>query len=768
VKQSANIEDVLMAWGELKYREHSLGRDAEEREWQEAGLFYQRRQWLEWKDSERRYVQLKPDKRKPRPMPVSNYFARTVNQNANQLGAKLIRVTATPKSDDPRTRRAAEYAEMAKDALDQESNLRLLNPLLAKHTALWGMGVLKDEIDTTTDQEELDEQEVETSTVTGCLDCGSAYEGDDEPNQQMMSKCPDCGSMNTTSWERQTPVTASTYVSGKGLIRSRVCPVFEIYLPRDVQNANLAGHLVHRYRKSLSAARRRFGERADDLKGDDYSTNQGETRMDSLRTLASFNFLERANNETCTITEVWTKWDELPQKLQEALEEELGEQEPEEGDDAEMMGNPMEGQAQPQDEMLAQIKQYGLFFIYSSGCMLQWGPNPFVDPDTDEAEFPYTFFLWDIDPASVYPKGIAADLIPLQKRLNRLDSLIELAMMTNAAGKWLWPKTQNNVAPPSGDPSDVALYDPLGDGKVKPEFVQPNPFSASVWQYRASILSDFEQLGLSLGVMNGESPGSDVAFRTVAYLGAKASEQLNTQRYLWESAHCLHYKKLLSTAKWVWDEERQVKIAGPNGRMLFESFTGEDLRGVYEIDFVEDSSIPKTPQERLQMIQQLIMGQLIDLSDPQNRQYLYDIINLEGLNLTGEKQFRKAERDLEMIKRGELPHESPYQDWQIELKIFANFTLDEEFEALDPQLQGFVLGYCEYLNEKVTQIQDAAMMQNMMANSNPQVGPPGAAPAGGDPNNKTLAKVPGKDSTPAQAENAAQAQGNSFAKNAGA
>jgi Zn ribbon nucleic-acid-binding protein len=767
---NSKVTDALIAWGELKYREHSLGRDPEEREWQELGLFYQRRQWLEWKENERRYTQIKPSKSKPRPMPVSNYFANAINANANQLGSRPVRVVATPKRDDPQTRRSADYAEMAKDALDEETNLRLINPLLAKHTALWGIGVIKDEIDIESDMSAMDEQEVESKNMVGCVDCGHVAEtGDGDPEDDNlgmeMEPCPECQSMNTMSWRNDQAVTASQYVSGKGYIRSRVCPIFEIFLPREYQNANLAPHLVHRYRRTLSKLREKYGECANDLKSDDHAAQKQETRMDVLRSLGSYNFLEAGANETATVTEVWTKWHELPRKLQDLIEDQYENEDPSLGVDEED-----EAVEPPDPQELEEMKQNGLFFIYCSGTMLQWGPNPCVDLDTMEAQFPYTFFHWDIDPASVYSKGVGADLVPLQKRLNRLDSLIELGMMSNASGKWLWPNTQANNRPPNGDPSDVIAYDPQGDGKVKPEFVQPNPFSGQVWQYRASILQDFQQLGLTLGVSRGEAD-SGAAFRTVAYLGAKASEQLNTQRYLWESAHCLHYKKLMGMAKWVWDEERQVKVAGPNGKLLYKAFTGMNLRGMYEIDYVPDSSIPKTQQDKIEMMQTLVMGGLVNMSDPQTRQYVYDIVNMEGLNLVGERQFRKAERDLEAIKQGQMPIESPYQDWQIQLSIFANFTLTEEFEELDPQLQNFMLAYTEYINEKVSMINAQQQQQSILAASSQAIASSAGKAGSGkpaDPNNKQLAKVPGVTGSPQLAESAAASQGSNFAAQSGA
>ncbi len=779
---NTRAEDALVAWGELKFREDALGRDAEEREWQEEALFFQRRQWLNWNEGDRRYTQIKPDKRKPRPMPVSNYFAKTINANANQLGAELVKVTATPRTDDPDTRRAADYAEMAKDALDIETGIKFLNPLLAKHCALWGTGVTKETIDTSEDQEALDEQEVEATKVVGCLDCGQINElepgqmNDEEFGQQQIP-CPDCGSTQTANWTRQQAVSTSSYVSGKGKIKTEVRPIFEIYLPRDVQNGNLSYRVIHRYRRPLSAARRAWGERSESLTSDDPATNTSETRLDILRTLSSYTFAERVNAETATITEIWSLWDYLPKRLQEVIAAEFKQQDSdtEEPENAEFNNQPSsndQGNPSPvamgDSQELEQIKRCGLFFIYSQGVMLQWGANPNIDPDTGEHHNPFTFFHWDLDPASVYPKGIGADLVPLQKRLNRIDSLIELGMMSNGAGKWLWPTTQNNMKPPNGDPSDVIMYDPIGDGKVAPEFVQPQPFTPGVWQLRAAILQDFQQLGLTLGVQSGDA-GNQSSFRGIAYLGAKASEQLNTQRFLWESAHCLRYKKLLAMAKLVWDDERQVKVAGTNGKYLFEAFSGENLRGDYEIDYVPNSSVPKTQDEKIQMLQTLIEGGLVDVSDPSVRQYIYELVNLEGVNLVGELQMRKAERDLESVKRGEMPHESPYQDWNIEFKTVANFTLTEEFEVMDPMLQSFTLAFAEYCNQKVMALQQQQAMQQMamVAANQPSLGkkPQGKA---ADPNNQTLSKIPGVTASPQSSEDAAMSQADQFAHSMGA
>src|ERR1700730_9328526 len=83
--QQAAVERLLMSYGDQTFQEFSRYRFAEEREWYEEALFYQRRQWLRWNDSTRRFDQVKQDADRPKPMPVSNYFKYTINSNANQL-----------------------------------------------------------------------------------------------------------------------------------------------------------------------------------------------------------------------------------------------------------------------------------------------------------------------------------------------------------------------------------------------------------------------------------------------------------------------------------------------------------------------------------------------------------------------------------------------------------------------------------------------------------------------------------------------------------
>lgn len=764
----ARVLRILISFSEQKYQEYARYRFAEEREWYEAALFYQRRQWLQWNDTRRRWALVKQNPNKPKPMPVTNYFAKAMNDNANQL--QKVQIVATPNDDSDKNRRGAQYAEKSIDAIDDESGFDVLRPLLAKHVVLWGIGVTKDIFDTTAagGQISLPYDTVKVRWMLSCADCGQTSEipqgagtpgeGDSDDGDQNATvlpgpsvsdnasqqpaetnamptgdqKCPNCGSLTTTPYQKKELVPAGTKQYTRGRLLTEIPSIFEIYLPRTGRNPNLAKCVVQRFRKGVGELRRQHPDTAKQLKADQPKDTH-EIYIEALRSLVNYNYMHDQTVETTTVTETWADWDEVPLKVQDELSNYWADQ----------------------PDQLEQAQNCGIFIKHSGGTMLAWGPNPLW------GEKPFTFYLWELDPASTYPKGAAVDAIPIQKRLNRLDSLIELAMMSNAAGKWLWPKTQNGEKP-TGSPSDVVAYDPIGDGKSKPEFVQPNPIASSAFQLRGQIVEDMQAISNALGVGQGQAPPGVSAFRAIAYLGSKADESQGTQRMLWELGNTLRYRKVVRMAAQYWNDDRKAKVAGFNGKYGMQMLNGELLQGDYEITFVADSSRPRLIGEKQQALAAGLQAGLIDPTDSAVREYIVDILRLDPLNLVGHLQYLKAERDLEALKSGTLPRESPFQDWQIFLKVFANFTLTEEFEALPQPTQQLIIVYTQSLSDKLAAATQPA------APAGPPVGALAAAAgkaigALGGKGHNPLAGVPGQTTSAPQVQGAAGAEGEKVA-----
>lgn len=709
VSQQTPAQNALAKWIDQLRSAMSRGRWAEEREWYQAGMFDQMKQWLESTgEGGKRLQPVKTGKDKKWPMPVTNHFSRTIATNANSLGAAIPEMMGRSDNYDARNRRAAEAAENAIDAANKESGMNILNPILAKQVVLWGLGITKDTVafDHSTD-EVPDIQQPEPQMG---------------PDGQLVE---------------QQPQVMGTIQVPSARINTELPTVFEVMIPRDCRDPNLSPVVLEKVRYNVGKAKELYPDWAEKFAPDSDNDTDGESLANffhnSLRSLA-YGTNSEPHEKKIQLTEVWTDWNELDKSAQDALQKEWS------------------GPSEVYDgySKIQAAVEYGIFVVTYGGDVIDWGENPW------DGDKPYTFFPWQKDVASPYPKSLATDIIPLQKQLNRLDSLMERALMSNAVVKILWPTSQTTPAP-SGDPVEITYWDPIGDGKVKPEYFGGHAYGSELIQKRQQIVSEFEQLGFTNGVSEGDIPGGGVAFRALAFASAKTEEQRKTQRYLWEQAHTLRARKLLKMAEKVWTEPRKIQTAGYNNRIGAQLIASADLQGDYEIEVIQDSSRPKTLTEKLEVFQTLQEAGMVDQSDPGTRVYITDTLGVQDFDLADNLDYAKAERDLEMVKKGEKPQTNPYSNWSIHFKVFSQYTKTEEYEDLDPQIQAGMLGYTAWLQE--------------MANPPAPAMPTGAPPAqlghpdaskggvGGQKNGHVLSQTPGIQVSTPQVQKAAENEG---------
>ncbi len=724
-KQPSEAEKLLATFINKRFTEYSRGRWAEEREWFESGLFYQMKQWLE-KSAENRKklvpVKISDDKQKNFPMPVSDHFSKTININAGYLGFALPRMQAQADNYDAKNRKAGEAAENAIDAANKESGMAILNPVLAIRVKLFGLGVTKDSV-------------------------AFDHSTDEVPEMQETPPGPDGQPIQ--------PQVAGTENIPSPRLDTELPMIFDVYLPRDCKDPNLAGMVIERVRKSKGKWQELYPD--VEFTKDDGKTDSDESLaayyVNALRSLS--NITQPQEAEQVTLTEAWFDWSELGEDEQEAIESEWGD---------------TPSTMYPQMSRLQAAVQYGLYGVIWKDTVVDWSENPWGDNDDGESVTPYTFFPCEKDPASVYPKALAASLKPLQKQLNRYKSYAERGMLTNGATRILWPNTQNGPLP-TGDPADLLVYDPLGEGKVKPEVIPGNMGDKSIFQMIEMVLADFKDLGYTNEVAEGEMPGAGTAFRALAYLGSKAEESRKPQRYLWEQSHELRARKLLKMAMKVWTNPRKVQTAGFNNKFGASEIARADLQGDYQLEVIQDSSRPKTLTEKMEVLQQLATDGLVDMTDVSTRIYYTDTLGVQEIDLTDNLQYDKAERDLELCKQGTKPQSNPFTNWLIHFKIFSDYTLTEEYEASPPNIQAGLMTYTQWLQE---------MMQPP-----PVAGPPGGGPPvpphpggaqqqfkgqtqaqvkkggpGGEPAAHVLGQVPGAQVSNQMVQHAAETEGN--------
>lgn len=734
VKQS-EAQIALSEYVNKKFDAMARERWAEEREWAQAGYFDQLKQWLEDDPQTKRLRPLKAKADQKWPMPVTNHFSKTISNNANSLGAGIPEMLALSDNYDARNRRAAEAAGNAIDAANRESGMEILNPTLARQVVLWGLGITEDSIafDSTVEVPVIQEQQQPTQP-------GQPQ----DPTQQGQPQLdPDADADNAPN------VTGTQKVPTPRLKTDLMC-VFQVYIPRDAQDPNLAKEQSYWKTIPLGELRETYPDFADEFKADDGpSETLAYYYMNSLRSLS---YQNRSNKESKgeqgTIRCHWADWTQLPKEIQEKIQ-------------SEWEGQPSEAYEKDGLDKLSAAIQYGLYCVISgTKKIVEWGENPW------QGDKPLTFFPWQKDCLSVYPKGLSTELVPLQKQLNRVDSLMERALMSNGTVKLLWPTTQSSVNPPSGDPVEVTYWDPIGDGKIKPEYFSGHAYGAELVKKREQIVADFKELGFTNSVAEGEMPGSGTAFRALAYLGAKAEETRKTQRYLWEQAHELRARKILKMATKVWDEPRKIQTAGFNNRYGAQELEGSDLQGDYQLNVIQDSSRPKTMTEKLEALGMLTRGGYVNPQDRGTKEYVLDTLGLTELDEADHLMYVKAERDLQKLIAGIQPMESPFEKWDIPLELIANYTFTEEFEALPDNLRNGILMYAQYLSDKLTMVRGGGMPP-MPGGPAPPPDPAGAAAKmqatkggpGGQPASHVLGQIPGSQVSPNQVQTASIREG---------
>lgn len=731
---TSKAEKAVAAFIEKRFTEYSRGRWAEEREWFESGCFYQLKQWLE-RDTENRRklvpVKISDDKKKNFPMPISDHFSKTININAGYLGSAMPRMQAQADNYDAKNRRAGEAAENAIDAANEESGMNILNPILGVRIKLFGLGITKD---------------------TVAFDHSTDEVPDEQPQPPMIG--PDGQGVE------QPPVVGVANIPSPRLDTELPMP-FDVYLPRDAKDCNLAEMIIERKRKPIGKWKELYPD-VEFTKDDGKS--QGDESLASyyVSALRSLSMITQPQNEdTVTLTEAWFDWSELSEDDQDAIKEEWGD---------------TPSKMYPQLSRMQAAVQYGLFGVTWKDTMVDWGENPWGNDKNGQSVTPYTFFPNEKDPASIYPKSLATSLKPLQKQLNRYKSLVERQALTNGSARILWPNTQNGPLP-TGDPADVLVYDTLGEGKVKPEIIAGNMGDKSIFQMINMVLADFKDLGYTNEVAEGQMPGSGTAFRALAYLGSKAEESRKPQRYLYEQAHELRARKLLLMAQKVWTTPRKVQTAGFNNKFGAAQIARADLQGDYQLEVIQDSSRPKTLTEKMEVLQQLATDGLVDMTDVTTRVYYTSTLGVQEIDLTDNLQYDKAERDLELCKQGIKPQSNPFTNWLIHFKTFSDYTLTEEYESSPPNIQAGILGYAQWLQEmmqpppdpiggvpvagpKVPPHPGGAQQQHKLTQQQISKGGPGGSPA-----SHVLGQVPGAQVSNQQVQHAAETEGNAVIPN---
>lgn len=290
------------------------------------------------------------------------------------------------------------------------------------------------------------------------------------------------------------------------------------------------------------------------------------------------------------------------------------------------------------------------------GTILEVGPSPWVDKSQGKTIYyqPLTKFAYNAIPNRLYSKTPAYDLVNKQKQRNRLESLIELAMMKGTYNSWILP-TGSSISQVTGEPAQLIRWTPTGTQGAEPKIVTNAPIPNVVMGWLEKIDSDMEELAGTYDALKGQPPRGVSAGYAIQLLTERSYGRLAPLIDNWQRGWTEVYHNLLRIFRNNVTEERLYKIRGETGQWEVERFVGADLVGSVDLKVEGGSSKPKTKLAEQALVETLAKLGVINGQDPTQRFAIAELFGMSHILGSTSEDYRHAAREWELFKQGEVP-----------------------------------------------------------------------------------------------------------------
>jgi len=258
------------------------------------------------------------------------------------------------------------------------------------------------------------------------------------------------------------------------------------------------------------------------------------------------------------------------------------------------------------------------------------GPLPYTDIEGNPL-FPFTHAQYEHLGGRLYGRSALSPLIQKQDQLNQLDSLVQLIVQRMANPVWILPENAG-IENLTGEPGLQVKWNVLAaNGQGKPERVPGIPIDASLFEYRAQILKDIEDLSGAFDIIKGQKPTGIEAFSALQLL-VERSQSRFTSVFQSRGEMYRHWFSLaLELERQFGPDQRVRAIIGPNKGYSFLHFENAQLQGQVSVQIEDGSNMPKTALGKRAAIEQANQLQLLDPQDPDQKYALLSNFGLTDL-----------------------------------------------------------------------------------------------------------------------------------------
>lgn len=587
-----DLGKLLLLHEEMK-KESMDDRWVWERDWLRDLLYINNRQWIVYHPTRREWV----DKRTAKwvPKPVTNKVAEIVQAIRATFAAINLSVVARPVAHDSQSIAAAEIADEMAPLIHEEHNMNQVMREADFWLAATGNAVLQISWDMDKRANRVFVQHEQ------CMQCGTVT-----PPQQIVAAnqmCPVCGGNQFTPAMDQTGQPIGEHVSfGKGKTTA-LSPFEWTAAPHITRFDELPyiGRIRWRDKHWFNA------NRPDLVHKIVWEKSPSDRSLQIYRALASSSDLNSqihkgyvtsgwaSASEGVTEYEWWVKpTPEYPDGLVFRV---VGDKNP----------------------FILDVPNEGLP-----------GPFPYQDIEGNPL-FPFMHAQYEQIGGRLYGRSATSPLIQKQDQLNQLDSLIQLIIQRMANPVWVVAEG-SGVEGFQGEPGWVLKWNPLAvQGQGKPERMAGQEVPSTLYQLRAQILKDLEDLSGTFDILKGAKPAGVEAFSALQLLVERSQSRFTA---VFQSRGEM-YRKWFSVAieleRQFGPQQRTMAVISPNRGYTFRHFQNAQLQGQLTFIIEDGSNIPKTSLGKRAAIEQANNLRLLNPADPDQRYALLTTFGLSDL-----------------------------------------------------------------------------------------------------------------------------------------
>ena len=349
--------------------------------------------------------------------------------------------------------------------------------------------------------------------------------------------------------------------------------------------------------------------------------------------------------------------------------------------------------------------------------------------DYNYDDFPFVFIRYRENLMGFYGRGIAENLLGVQKEINRILIAIQKNMKLLGAGTWVFLEQGSSVKAHqiTNHPGTIIRY------RGTPPIVKPNQsVHPEVFQQLDRLYQRaFEQEGVGQDLSQGIKPAG-----VTSGAGIRAAEDVQAGRFAltlrqYEQAHVDLSKWIVRMGKEIQQENPNWEVVAERDKHTIETIKFKDVsieEDAFVLKVFPASNLPATPGGRLSMVGDMLN---LGLVGPEEAKRLLDFPDIDAALALDRAAEDFIDRLIEnMLDEGEYESPEPFMDQELALKKVQG-AYQRAVSAGAPEdrlrlLRDFLVQ--TQSNVKAAQAEQAALIAPASVGAPPPVGFDGAAP----------------------------------------